>query len=64
MSKRHRLKQVAKVQQLLNGERNSLTIIAYPSEVNYLERKFAVKIYCHEPICKVPGLYRFEVKKV
>lgn len=63
MSKRHRSKQVAKVQQLLNGERSSLFIIAYPQDANYLKGKFPIKLYCTGPVYEVHGLYWFKVVK-
>ena len=63
MSKRHRPAQVAKVQRVLSGKRDSLLVTAYPSEARYLEKHYPVELLFHCYICGVPLLYRFQIVK-
>jgi len=64
MSKRHHAKQVAKVQQVVSGECDSLLITAYVSEAIYLEGQFPIKMVYRGSIHSVPGLARFRVLKI
>ena len=61
MSKRHHAKQVAKVQQCLSGECDSLLIIAFESEADYLRRHYPVRLHYKGSITEVPGLNRYLV---
>ena len=64
MSKRHRPKQLTKVQQVLSDKRDSALVTAYLSETKYLERHYPVELSFMGYIRGVPGLGRYQITKV
>lgn len=63
MSKRHHPAQVAKVQRVLSGKRDSLLVTAYLSEARHLEKCYPVELFFQGYIRGVPGLCRFQIVK-